>query len=173
MTDKSNERLTERIFLEYKPRIYGFIAQKGVPPRDRDDVFSEIMLKAVSQEKRYDSGKSSPSTWIFIISRSVVINYFNKQKPETVLDGDLPDDIDLERGLEYEEDLSELAEQLSRLHERERRVIILRIYKDMEYSKIASIMNTSEGNVRVIYSRAIKRLRERMTAADNKFRVPL
>jgi RNA polymerase sigma-70 factor (ECF subfamily) len=120
------------------------------------------MLKALANEQRYDSQKSSVSTWIYTITRSVVADYYRKYKVPYFLDDTLPDNIDLERDVEYEEELSELAEQLRLLSERERKIIVLRIYNDMEYAQIAKIMSISEVNTRAIYSRAIKKLREKM-----------
>jgi len=160
---KNNAGLSEQIFIDYKPKLFGYIISKGVPISDRDDVFSEILLKAASQEHRYDSAKSSFSTWVYIITRSAVADYYRKRKEEHPLTESLPANDDVGSQIEYEEELKDLAKQLSLLPERERQVVILRLYKDMEYSEIARTMNLSEGNARVIYSRAVQKLKERMT----------
>lgn len=152
--------------MEYKPRIYGYIIGKGVPLTDRDDVFSEILLKVAAQGNRYDSSKSSLSTWVYIICRSVVIDYYRKRKAEHPLTESMASAFDLENRIEYEAELSELAEQLRTLADRERKIIILRMYKDMKFSEVARLMELSETNVRVIYSRAIKKLREWMAYAE-------
>ncbi|MCL2084296.1 MAG: sigma-70 family RNA polymerase sigma factor [Oscillospiraceae bacterium] len=158
--------LSEQIFSAYRSRIYGYIHSKGVPFSDRDDIFSEIISKALVYEARYDSEKCSLSTWIYMICRSVVVNYFKKQRPEQPLDEALPSDFKLEYGIEYEAQLQELAQSLSRLPERERKIIVLRFYRDMEYGGIAKAMNLTETNVRKICARAIGKLKESMTGGD-------
>lgn len=162
---KNSKALSEQIYLEYKTKIYGYIRNKGVPIPDRDDVFSEIMLKLVRIEECYDSTKSSLSTWVYIVCRSVIVDYFRKRKTELPLTEALPSAINIEQETMYEEELSELAIKINHLKEREKKVIILRLYKDMQYIDIAKIMSLTEVNVRVIYSRAIKKLREWMNYA--------
>ncbi len=160
--ENSREGLTEQIFIEYKPRIYGYLHNKNIPFSDVDDVFADIMLKATTYIGSYDSCKASLSTWVYTVCRSVVINYWRKKKPEIPLTEELSSGFDLERTIEVGEELRELARHLTRLPDRERKIIILRFYKDMGYCEISQAMGLSEGNVRVLYSRACKRLREWM-----------
>ena len=155
--------MTELVFLEYKSKIDLYIIGKGVPSSDRNDIFSEVLLKLIHQAKRYDSAKASVSTWIYFITRSVVADYFRKRKEEHPLMGWEPSDLDFESRVELETELSELAWQLARLSEKERSVIVLRFYNGMEYCEIAKTMNISEVNARKIHSRALKKLREWMT----------
>jgi RNA polymerase sigma-70 factor (ECF subfamily) len=60
----------------------------------------------------------------------------------------------------------ELEGCLSRLAERERTVVLLTFYGERPSRDIAQTLGTSEGNVRVIRSRAIERLRTCMGATE-------
>ncbi len=155
--------VTERMFGEYRARIFGYITSKNVPPSDREDVFSEILLKAQRQAGRYDSAKASVSTWVYVITRSVVADYYKKRKMVYPLSEVLASPDGVEDGIEYEEELRELARQLQTLPEKERRIVILRLYKGMSYSEIARVLGISESNAGTIYSRTIGKLRHRMT----------
>ena len=150
------------VFTEYRTRIFGYISKKSVPESDRDDVFGEILLKAAQQSQRYDSAKASVSTWIYIITRSVVADYFKKRKELYPLREDIIADMDTEDDIEYEEELRNLAWALKRLPERERQVVVSRFYNDMEYAQIAVSMHLTEVNVRKICSRALQKLRDNM-----------
>ena len=156
---KNRADMSEQVFLEYKSKIDRYITEKGVMLSDRDDIFSEILLKATHQAALDNSAKISVCTWIYTITRSIVINYFKKRKEKYPLTESQPSDFDLEGRVELETELSELARHLARLPEREKRVIVLRLYGDMEYREIAKAMNVSEVNARKIYSRALKKLR--------------
>ncbi len=151
-----------QVFLEYRERIFGYIAGKNVPVSDREDVFSDILLKATQQAGRYDSAKASVSTWVYIITRSVVADYFRKRKLEYPLNELLSASEDIEDGIRYEDELRELARQLNNLPEKERRVVILRAYKDMSYAEISKALGISETNASTLYSRAVARLRKQM-----------
>lgn len=162
---KDSARLSEQIFLDYKPKIYGYINSKGVPFSDRDDLFGEIILKGTAYADAYDSGKCALSTWVYMLCRSVVCNYFKKRRPQLSLPEETPSDFDLAQGVELAEELGELARQLALLPDRERSILVLRFYREMSYAEIAGFMQLTEVNVRKIYSRALKKLRERMTGS--------
>jgi RNA polymerase sigma-70 factor (ECF subfamily) len=63
-------------------------------------------------------------------------------------------------------DEQELEGCLSTLAERERTVVLLTFYGDQSSGEIARTLGISDGNVRVIRSRAIDRLRACMSAAE-------
>jgi RNA polymerase sigma-70 factor (ECF subfamily) len=63
-------------------------------------------------------------------------------------------------------DEEELEGCLSRLAERERTVVLLTFYNDRPSRDIAQTLGITEGNVRVIRSRAIERLRACMGVAE-------
>jgi RNA polymerase sigma-70 factor (ECF subfamily) len=65
-------------------------------------------------------------------------------------------------------DEQELEACLSTLAERERTVVVLTFYGDRSSREIAQTLGISEGNVRVIRSRAIDRLRACMVAAAER-----
>ena len=161
----SPSALMERMFGEYRAKIFGYIASKNVPVSDREDVFSDILLKASQQAGRYDSAKASISTWVYTIARSVVLDYYRRRKQGYPLSDVLYSAERVEDCIEYEEELRELAHQLMKLPEKERRVIILRLYKGMSYKKIALALGISETNAGTIYWRAIGKLRKRMNGS--------
>jgi len=63
-------------------------------------------------------------------------------------------------------DEQELEGCMSALAERERTVVIMTFYGDRASREIAQTLGTSEGNIRVIRSRAINRLRTCLGAAE-------
>jgi RNA polymerase sigma-70 factor (ECF subfamily) len=152
--------LAERVYTEYRKKIYGYINSHGIPPSDRDDVFGDIMLKVTRYALRYDADRASLATWVYTVARSAVADYLRKRRPEYPLTeaetAAVPGPEDM---TDYEAELDELARLLEHLPERERRVIVLRLYREMDYSAIALRLNTTEVNARKIYSRAIKRIR--------------
>jgi RNA polymerase sigma-70 factor (ECF subfamily) len=68
-----------------------------------------------------------------------------------VLSSDLPEDVASRR--------VELREALLRLHDGERRVVVLRLYLDLPWSEVAAATGVTEAGARSRYYRAINRLR--------------
>ncbi len=57
-------------------------------------------------------------------------------------------------------DQQRVADCLERLPERERTVIVLSFYEDLQASEVAALMGLTDGNVRVIRHRSLGRLRD-------------
>jgi RNA polymerase sigma factor (sigma-70 family) len=70
--------------------------------------------------------------------------------PET-LRADLPEDAALRKAV--------LREALGELTERERQVLILRLYLDLPWTDVASVAGLTEAGARTRYYRALERLR--------------
>ena len=149
---------SEQVFTQYKQKIYGYLSRRGIPYGDRDDVFGEVLLKAVQQSNRYDSEKASVSTWVYIITRSVVVDYFRRKKTELHIYAPQESLENIADEPDYESTLTDLSEQLAALPERERKIVISRFYYEMSYAEIARSMYLSEANVRQICSRSVKKL---------------
>jgi RNA polymerase sigma-70 factor (ECF subfamily) len=151
--------VAEQAATVFRERIFGYIRGKNVPEADRDDVYGDILLKAAREAKRYDSAKASASTWVYIISRSAVADYFKRRKKEYPLTEDIADDFDIESRIDYEAELRELARQLKYLREQERQALVLRFYKGLKYREIAASMDLTEANARKLCSRAVGKLK--------------
>jgi RNA polymerase sigma-70 factor (ECF subfamily) len=154
--------VAEQAATVFRERIFGYIRGKNVPESDWDDVYGDILLKAAQQARRYDSAKASPSTWVYLISRSAVADYFRRRKIELPLTVEIADDFDIESRVDYEAELRELARQLTRLREQERQALALRFYKGLNYREIAARMGLTEANARKHCSRAISKLKTLM-----------
>jgi RNA polymerase sigma-70 factor (ECF subfamily) len=68
-----------------------------------------------------------------------------------VLSSDLPEDVASRR--------AELREALLRLHDGERRVVVLRLYLDLPWAEVAAAAGVTEAGARSRYYRAMDRLR--------------
>ena len=63
----------------------------------------------------------------------------------------LPEDVTLRR--------AELREALTKLHDGERRVLVLRLYLDLPWNEVAAAAGVTEAGARSRYYRAMDRLR--------------
>ena len=69
-----------QIFKEYGVKVLSYIRGKGITGDDAEDLRSNIFLKFYSSLENYDPEKSSPSTWIYRITQSAVIDFFRTKK---------------------------------------------------------------------------------------------
>ncbi|MBI1885751.1 MAG: sigma-70 family RNA polymerase sigma factor [Chloroflexi bacterium] len=68
----------------------------------------------------------------------------------------------MEGEIVHQEELATLVEQLSYLSQREQDIIALKFDAELSTAQIARILDISEGNVRVIIYRALRKLRDLM-----------
>ncbi len=70
------------------------------------------------------------------------------------------DDAPLEQAMEAEEERKWLAKVLEMLPERQKQIVVLKYFTELNSSQIAQRLKMTESNVRVQLFRAMKRLQE-------------
>jgi len=150
--------VVRRLYEEYGELVFRYILNRVCNYADAEDLRSEVFVKVVANIGRYDRQRAAYSTWIYIITRNTVNDYFRRRPKATV-------DLDESR-LEYEgvdgwdRRLSALADALQQCTQRERDIVILHYYYGYPYAQIAKKMRLSCANVRMISFRAFRKLRE-------------
>ena len=146
---------------------------------DADDVFQELslhILHKLEQENEADLARWDSKSWIATITINFCYSVFRKNKAKkNKLMRDLPDDEALDRSsfqkgdsLLHEDDHSRsekhftLEEILSHLNERDRTIIILRLFENRSMDEIDAIMGLT--NSAQYYKRAIESLRKKIGA---------
>jgi len=148
----------------FADKIYKFVFYK-IGNTEVEDIVSDIFLKAwrnISGFKKKVDAKFS--SWLFCIARNRVIDFYRTKKENISIDN-MPYLYDENERLQTElinEKLSmeHLSQALFRLKEKDREIIVLRYFEEMSYNEISKILDKKEGNIRVILSRAINKLRD-------------
>jgi len=167
-------RLAER----YARRIHLLASHYCRNAQDAEDLSQEVWLKAYQAVRAFRSD-SSFYTWLRRITINTFLNHrrssFFRSRGQTMavqlmpLDSDTPEALFESRSdspeniynkLLFENVVSALAE----LTPSQRLAFLLRHYEGMTYEEIANAMNCSSGTVKKGVSRAIGKLRARLSA---------
>jgi len=150
----------------YVKKIYNFIYYKTYHKETAEDLTSRTFIKAYEAVNRLEAGQYF-SAWIYRIARNTVIDHYRSQKTEKNIEEvwDIQDNTDISLDIEAKEQLKELKEHLNKLSKSQREIVIMRVWDDMSYKEIAEIMETTEENCRVNFSRGVKKLRQSMPLA--------
>lgn len=133
---------------------------------DIEEIFQEVAFKIIKHNylSKYSSDKSSLNTWLYIISRSVSIDYMRKlQKNYQYID-------------EYEESTavdipkSTITIPKGLLSERQNQVVKMVFWGDMRSVEVAEQLGISPQTVRSIKHQAIAKLR-RYFGAETERRI--
>jgi RNA polymerase sigma-70 factor (ECF subfamily) len=156
------------LYNDYFPKVfayvYGRVQDKEVSLDIVSDVFEKAFVKVRSLRSRDSFG-----SWLFTIARNEVSSHWRKEKPaqraaqEAAIENELhhqpksPEDT-----LLHKERLASLSNLVRQLPKREQEIIALKFDAELTNREIASVLSTSEVNVRVTIFRALRKLRERM-----------
>lgn len=154
----------------YADQIFRFICFKVNSQEDAKDLTSAVFLKAWDYIKNYSiSEYKTLRALLYKIARNIVIDYYRKssnEKKNIAIDDDninldLPDDSqDIVKEIDIKIDFKNIINQMQKLKDEYREVIVLKYINELSVSEIAKILDKSTGNVRVLSYRAINALRE-------------
>ena len=114
--------------------------------------------------------KSSISTWLFLVAKSKLKTYYRDKKNHLDIsdfeDWLITENCDLSRAIYLEQLRSFLTEQIKRLPERQQQAVIMRYFHEKDFDEIANALNTTAGNVRVMLTRAVAKLRQNLSDSE-------
>ena len=153
----------EAIYNEYFKRVYAFLARMCPDPFLCEEMTQETFYQAFISFHRYD-GSCEIFTWLAAVAKNTYFKYLRKNRIKTV-------DIDLVcDGDNGEFDPSDVIQKkmtgeavkraVSKLPQKYRDVVILRIYAELSFADIGKSLGISENSAKVIFFRAKKMLKE-------------
>src|SRR6266545_2314226 len=127
----------DRLVEKYQRDVYRLCYRYVNNHQDANDMAQEVFLKAYRALDRF-RGDSAFSTWLYRIAVNTCLNFRASRKPEGAeLPDALPDKAPgaLER-LERDERSNRVREAVTRLPERQRATLILKIYHDLTHEEV-------------------------------------
>lgn len=138
--------------------VYLFIYRKVGNRETAEDLTSDVFAKAI----RWLSADHSPQAvqaWLYATARTTIVDHWRGQIGDTVDIAELElllHDSNAERGDEQRA-IQQVDRLLAALPERERTVLQLRFLRGYSLAETAREVGTTEGNVKVLQHRALKR----------------
>ena len=157
----------EDCFNMYYSKVYSYFEKRISNADDAQDLTMEVFLKCWDKYNSFNPQKASMITWIFVVARNKLKNYYRDKK--TFLDIDETGEAqDIE--IDYEDEIIEaeyytymrkhIAKALELLPENQKQIVILKYYKNLSSYEIAVRLGLTAGNVRVLLSRGISKMQK-------------
>ncbi|MDG5490249.1 RNA polymerase sigma factor [Psychroserpens sp. SPM9] len=146
------------IFERYNKRLYNFYFQMIRDKAICEDMTQTVFYKVIRYRTSYKGGQFV--SWIFKIARNVFSDQYQKSK-KTSNNENLERVVSTstENKIDRNDDLAHLQNALNTLSIEERELIVLNRIQGIKYAKIADIVGSSEGAVKVKVHRIIKKLK--------------
>jgi RNA polymerase sigma-70 factor, ECF subfamily len=152
-----------RIYDAYADRIYRHVYYRIGNVEDAQDLTQEVFAKAWRVLPKYKKTGTPFLGWLFTISHNRVIDYYRTKKNHAYLDKeiDMPDGgASPQAYVESRFSQLQIRRAILQLPEDQQQVILMTFIEGYGYREVAVALKKSEGNVRVMVHRALKKLHE-------------
>ncbi|MBB5178711.1 RNA polymerase sigma-70 factor (ECF subfamily) [Planomicrobium koreense] len=169
-----NDSVFHRLYDEYHQDVFQFLIYLVKNRHLSEDLMHEVYIRVFRAYDRFE-GKSSEKTWLFSIAKNVAIDHFRKtavrKKHSTdFFDWETQQLVSKERIPEEVAELNEdkilLYTMLDECTGDQKMVIIMRFFQDLSIAETADVLGWTEGKVKTTQHRAIKSLREKISAKE-------
>lgn len=153
-----------RLYDYYLPAIYRFILLKVGQREEAEDLTHQVFLKAWQNVSGFSEKGLPFSSWLYRIARNLVIDRYRKAKPVVSIDEEFVSEKLIFRpnvsSIDDKRDVARIMVSIQQLKDIERDVVIMRFVEDMSIKEVSETINKSEGAVKLIQHRAIRKIKE-------------
>ncbi|GIN22464.1 RNA polymerase sigma factor [Siminovitchia fordii] len=161
----------ENVYREIQPKVFAFFYVKLGDRVLAEDLTHDVFYAAVKGLPSFE-GDSSLITWIFSIAKNRLKNYFRSKKYTAGLTEQLSNQGALASPTPEEiyilkEGSRDLIDRINKLEPPlTREIVVLRIYAELSFKEIGSLIGESENFARVTFHRAKVKLQKEMRVSD-------
>jgi len=161
---QGNLEVFDKLYRQYVGSVFDFIYYKTWHKETTEDLTSLVFMKALEHISSYNEKKSSFKTWLLRIARNTVIDHWRQKKETVDLEQafELADDSHVEIDFDIKDQLEKIKKELELLPEKQKEVTVMRVWQQLSYQEISEITGSSEASCKMMFSRSIKLLKDRL-----------
>jgi len=162
VSSKNNPDYYGEIYKKYANKVYSYFWYRVGHDKDiAEDLMQTVFIKAFQHRKKFRIRKYSYLTYLLTIAHNLLVDYYRKPKTISIeLVGEVPDEITIDQKYEDKEVSGILWKAIQQLSNNEKSAILLFYQNNKKIKEIAQIMSKSENAVKLLLSRARKKLRK-------------
>lgn len=161
---RSQEGDTEafgRVYDHYFLQVYRYTAFR-VAPEVAEDIVADVFVKAWEKLHQYKAmSQVSFGAWLFRIARHTIIDAYRAHRPVEEISEETEDQDTWNRAdsrVKSGETLRQVRSAIEQLPRRYREILLLAYVAELPHSEIARVLRLTEGAVRILKFRALKKL---------------
>lgn len=150
-----------RIYDHFFVPVYRYVSFR-LPADLAEDTVSDIFVRVWEKLHKYKVRRSIPfGAWVFRIARHIVIDVYRSHRgmeelPDVIVD---PDELNRAETHTQRQDLLRVVRAaMDQLPRRYREVLLLTFVSELPYNEVARVLHMTEGGVRILKMRALKKL---------------
>ncbi len=153
----------QKMYQEYAVPIKRYVLSLCGNETVAEDVTADTFYKAIKNIDSFQSGRMF--TWLCTIAKNTYLDLIKKKESSNLslteeMENQVPDEqLQPEQAMLQREDRMQLYSMIQRLLPEERDVVYLRIFADLSFREIGTVMGRSENWARVIFYRSKNKLK--------------
>jgi len=151
-----------RLYDMYVDRVYRHVYYRVGNTEDTEDLTQQVFIRAWQAIGRYKKTSSPFPAWLIRISHNLVIDFYRSKKDKVYLDSEIVannSDFSPERAAEINFHQQQLRRVILQLPGEQQQVILMSFIEGFPCAEIAASLGKTEGAIRVIQHRALKKMR--------------
>jgi RNA polymerase sigma-70 factor (ECF subfamily) len=144
-------------------RVYAYVFRRVERREEAEDLTSEVFHHALAKIRDYEWRGVPFSAWLIRIAANAITDRWKKTSRES--DDPVPDDLEDGAAKDIEACVA-LSQLVQSLPQDQRRVVELRFAEQKNIREIAQEMRRTEGAIKQLQFRALKKLRAQMEGAN-------
>ena len=161
LSGEFGQEVTDEVVRYYSPMIWRLALTKTKSTHDAEDIFQEVFMKLVMNQKPFAS-EEHRKAWLIRVTINCANSHFVapwRKNVDTLEDAILDQIADEDTVDAIDVDTPDVYSKVLALPENMREVILLFYYEELSIREISEILGTSEVNVKKRLSRARQKLR--------------
>lgn len=153
-----NSAAFDAIVERFQDRVYRLACVWLYDRQHAEDAAQEVFLRAHKGLRRFRF-RAAPFTWLYKTTRFVCNEFNRKRRPEALVEEPVDTRSDPDRQVSEDDAAARVRQLVAELPERQRDVVLLRIFEDLSVAETAKAMGCREGTVKALLHKATRRLK--------------
>jgi RNA polymerase sigma-70 factor (ECF subfamily) len=166
----------EKIYLNFFLPVYRYTAFRA-PEELAEDLVADVFVKVWEKLHQYKAQKGVPfGAWLFRIARHTIIDSYRRERDFQEVSEDLMDPDTLNRAdasVRKNDLLKTVRTAMAQLPRRYREILMLSYIADLPHDEVARVLKMTEGAVRILKFRALRKLESWFCPAGRLSNSPL
>lgn len=150
-TLRRDSQAFDELYRRYAERILKFVRFRVPTLQEAEDITSQVFIRVLEAHWSF-SARYKFSTWIFTITKRLIIDHYRKQKPVIDLEhfDELASNINIEHELSTSQELEAALRQLTDV---ERTMLTMHVVDGLKYREIALAFGVSTAAIKKRFER--------------------
>jgi len=159
-----------KLVKKYYKEIFAFVYKQSFDEQLALDLTQEVFIRMLQSISNFDPKRAAFRTWLYRVASNHCIDYFRSKSFQAVKQTIYVEEIEIDgiddviEQVETKEQLVKVNELLLKFDSELQQIVRYKVFLELTFQEISSLMNLPESTVKTKYYAVIKKLRKEMKA---------